>query len=259
VSGDVRLGLARSGVTPVGRRRGACGSGPFPAAPGPNRTGTFQRIRLSSDFHVQFATGFRLPRARRISVTVSALCIAHTSRHPVILNRLAPSPCGRLSRPPRRGVTPATTTGPLSPWDSRPAGDPAFVPVIRASARQAPRSSPWMPSLGIAPATGGAPAPNAMRAQCRAPVSCVFPVGPSVYPGWRLGFRQSSFSHIARVPSAHRPYASARPLVSWHALVPFTFQIQVSHQTQEYPPNSSRLHRGYNRAPRGAGWDLVWY
>ena len=63
-----------------------------------------------------------------------------------------PSPCGRLSRPPWRGVTPATTTGPLSPWDSRPVGDPAFVPVIRASATQAPRSSPSMPSLGIAPA-----------------------------------------------------------------------------------------------------------
>ena len=31
-----------------------------------------------------------------------------------------PSPCGRLSRPPWRGVTPATTTGPLSPRDSRP-------------------------------------------------------------------------------------------------------------------------------------------
>jgi len=98
--------------------------------------------------------------------------------------------------------------------------------------------------------------PQRMRAQCRAPVSCVFPAGPSIYPGWRLGFRQSSFSHIARVSSARRPYASARPLVSWHAIVPFTFQIQVSHQTQEYPPNSSRLSRGYNRAPRGAELSL---
>jgi hypothetical protein len=71
-----------------------------------------------------------------------------------------PSPCGRLSRPPWRGVTPATTTGPLSPWDSRPAGDPAFVPVIRASATQAPRSSPWMPSLGIAPALEVRPHPT---------------------------------------------------------------------------------------------------
>jgi hypothetical protein len=62
----------------------------FSAAPGPNRTGTFQRIRLSSGCHVQFAGGFRVPRARRIPVTVSAFCITHTSRHPVILNRLAP-------------------------------------------------------------------------------------------------------------------------------------------------------------------------
>ena len=154
------LSLVKTGDTPVGRRRGACGSGPFPAAPGPNRTGAFQRIRLSSGCHVQFAAGSRLPRARRISVTVSAFCITHTSQLRNPSTAWPPSPCGRLSRPPWRGVTPATTTGPLSPWDSRPVGDPAFVPAIRASATQAPHSSPWMPSLGIAPALEVRPHPT---------------------------------------------------------------------------------------------------
>ena len=47
------------------------------------------RIRLSSDFHVQFAAGFRLPRARRIPSPFrrSALRIPPA---PVILHRLAP-------------------------------------------------------------------------------------------------------------------------------------------------------------------------
>ena len=106
-SDDVSLCPALPGVTPVGRRRGACGAGPFPAAPGPNRTGAFQRIRLSSGCHVQFAAGFRLPRARRIPVTVSALCITHTSQLRESFNRLAPfalraafppSAAGRYSR-----------------------------------------------------------------------------------------------------------------------------------------------------------------
>jgi hypothetical protein len=161
MSGDVWLGPAESGGTPVGRRRGACGSGPFPAAPGPNRTGTFQRIRLSSGCHVQFAAGFRLPGAR--GIFRHRFGVLHYAYLPVSGHPSAawpPSPCGRLSRPPWRGVTPATTTGPLSPWDSRPVGDPAFVPVIRASATQAPRSSPWMPSLGIAPALEVRPHPT---------------------------------------------------------------------------------------------------
>jgi hypothetical protein len=38
---------------------------------------------------------------------------------------------------------------------------------------------------------------------------------------WRLGFRQSSFRHITRVPQHLAPHAWARPLLSWHALVPF--------------------------------------
>jgi hypothetical protein len=44
----------------------------------------------------------------------------------------------------------------------------------------------------------------------------------------------------------------ARPPLSWHALVPFTFRIQVSHQTQEPPSEFLPAAPGYNKAPRGA-------
>ena len=68
---------------------------------------------------------------------------------------------------------------------------------------------------------------------------------------WRLGFRQSSFRHITRVPQRTVPDAWARPLVSWHALVPFTFRIQVSHQTQEPPseflPAEPGIHQSASR------------
>ena len=37
---------------------------------------------------------------------------------------------------------------------------------------------------------------------------------------WRLGFRQFSFHHIARVPWCAVPDTWTRPPVSWHALVP---------------------------------------
>ena len=46
--------------------------------------------RSTGGCHGLFAAGFRVPRARRVSVTVSAFCITHTSWHPVIFNRLAP-------------------------------------------------------------------------------------------------------------------------------------------------------------------------
>lgn len=52
---------------------------------------------------------------------------------------------------------------------------------------------------------------------------------------WRLGFRQSSFRHITRASQRTVPHVSTRSPVSWHAVVPFTFQIQVSHQAQEPP------------------------
>ena len=68
---------------------------------------------------------------------------------------------------------------------------------------------------------------------------------------WRLGFRQSSFRHITRVPQRPVPYAWARPPVSWHALVPFTFRIQVSHQTQEPPSEFLPAEPGIQQ---GASW-----
>jgi hypothetical protein len=73
------------------------------------------------------------------------------------------------------------------------------------------------------------PAPDA------APVSGVFPMGASFH---LLEIRVQAiqlFSHITRVPQRAVPYAWARPLLSWHAIVPFRFPVQVSHQTQEPP------------------------
>src|SRR6266542_541508 len=64
-----------------------------------------------------------------------------------------------------------------------------------------------------------------LQASFRRAGSCTF---------WRLGFRQSSFRHIARISRHVIPYAWAWPPVFWHATVPFAFQIRVSHQIQRY-------------------------
>jgi hypothetical protein len=76
-----------------------------------------------------------------------------------------------------------------------------------------------------------------------------------IFTCWRLGFRQSSFSHITRVPQRAVPYAWARPLLSWHAIVPFRFPVQVSHQTQEPPskslPAEPEIQQGASRRSRG--------
>jgi hypothetical protein len=64
--------------------------------------------------------------------------------------------------------------------------------------------------------------------------------------------------HIPRVPQRADPNAWARPLLSWHALVPFTFRIQVSHQTQEPPsgflPAALGIQQGASRRA-GSGRD----
>ena len=64
------------------------------------------------------------------------------------------------------------------------------------------------------------------QASFRRMMSCIF---------WRLGFRQSSFRHITRVPQRPAPYAWTRPPLSWQATVPVTLRIKVSHQTQKPP------------------------
>jgi hypothetical protein len=90
---------------------------------------------------------------------------------------------------------------------------------------------------------------------------------------WRLGFRQSSFSHITRVPQRAVPYAWAQPSLFWHAIVPFRFPFQVSHQTQEPPfeslpaapgiyQSASRRRRGmrvwFARGPGLLTWSEIW-
>ena len=66
--------------------------------------------------------------------------------------------------------------------------------------------------------------------------------------------RQSSFRHIARAPRCTVPYVWTRPPVSWHAPVPFTFRIQVSHSAPEPPfefrPATPGIQQGASRRIR---------
>jgi hypothetical protein len=71
---------------------------------------------------------------------------------------------------------------------------------------------------------------------------------------WRFDFGQSSSRHIPRVPQRAAPYAWARPLLSWHAVVPFTFRIQVSHRTQEPPSEFLPAELGIHQ---GASWRIT--
>ena len=103
----------RRGTTPA---RCPCGS--FSDAALPNPAGPFPITGLSSDYvvivvgcsiteNIQDRFGV-LHYAYLAALRCSATC--------------APSPCGRLSRPPRWVVAPTTTMGTPSPWGSRPEG-----------------------------------------------------------------------------------------------------------------------------------------
>ena len=62
---------------------------------------------------------------------------------------------------------------------------------------------------------------------------------------------QFSFRHIARVPRHTAPDAWTRPPVRWHAAVPFTSRIQVSHQTHGHLLRSVPLRGRYKQC---ASW-----
>jgi len=122
----------------------------------------------------------------------------------------APSPCGRPSRPPWQVVTPATTTGTVSPWGSRPVGDPTFVsairverdvgaPLISFNALAGHRSDPRR--LAASTAYTLPQGRRRFQASFRRASFCAF---------WRLGFSQSRFRHITRAPQPPAPYAWAR-------------------------------------------------
>ena len=58
-----------------------------------------------------------------------------------------------------------------------------------------------------------------MLTQNVASVSSVLPMGGH-FTVWRLGFKQSSFSHIMRVEQRIPFNAFGRSLLYWHAVVP---------------------------------------
>ena len=70
---------------------------------------------------------------------------------------------------------------------------------------------------------------------------------------WRLGFRQSSFRHITRIPRRTAPYAWARSPVSWPAIFPTHLSAHGSAIRSKDTSSSPCPLRGrYSSAPRGA-------
>jgi hypothetical protein len=98
--------------------------------------------------------------------------------------------------------------------------------------------------------TEAAPAHGFTPGHDTAPVPGVIPEGAHIHH-WRLGLKQSSLGHIARVLRHPALNASRRPPRSWHALVPFGFPVQVSQATQEHAseflPTASGIRRSASR------------
>jgi len=79
--------------------------------------------------------------------------------------------------------------------------------------------------------------------------------GPTVRSSGDWAIRQSSFRHITRVPRRRTSDTWACPSLCWQAIVPFTFQIRVSHWTQELPfeflPAAPGIQQGASRRTIG--------
>src|SRR3954447_2469083 len=107
-----------------------------------------------------------------------------------------------------------------------------------------------MPSVGIVPRSGGCIGKRVIPTQDAAPVRASFRWMAACITGdWASG--NSAFTIFRGSRSTSHPYAWARPLLSWHALVPFTFRIQVSHRTQEPPSEFFPAAPGIQQ---GASW-----
>ena len=70
-----------------------------------------------------------------------------------------------------------------------------------------------------------------MPTQDMAPVSGEFPVDVDLHP-LEIGIQAIQLLAISRGSRNASLHAWTRPLISWHATVPFAFRFQVSHRTQ---------------------------
>src|SRR4051794_16098483 len=107
-----------------------------------------------------------------------------------------------------------------------------------------------MASLAIASRPGGCVDPADMSTQDVTPVSGIFPVDDTLHQ-LEIGIQAFKLWPYHASPAALRFQCLKRPRLQWHAVVPFTFRIQVSHRTQEPPSESLPTELGIQR---GASW-----
>jgi hypothetical protein len=104
---------------------------------------------------------------------------------------------------------------------------------------------------------------SALRRLCRspstptqstAPVSAVLPVDGNLHQ-LEIGLQAIQLSpYHAGPPRCVAPTTGPDHRVSWHALVPFTFRIQVSHPTQEPPSKSFPAEPGIRQSASRRTW-----